>query len=950
MLVLDYTMFQSFDDLPASYAALTMAQNGRKTFLDLPLETQKHIFAYVGRKDLVNTLTVSQQFFDLACAQLYRNVEFKLTNSDFDDAGSSMKTAEALQTIVSSDYDYGQYIKSFHVTMAEDNTQSAVVMSRFLWDKAGFAVKALNTALLVLLKKATMLESFLWDVPIDLSGAVYQALHKSQGLRELRLRLDVSLSVKLSIHPGPLPSSSSIANTSSASGLSFPGFPQPGANNQFISLPGSRTRMVKKKKPTARNFWTGNRELSAFKHLSSLSLLGISSLDYLDEIAGCLKSSTTSLKSLTLSLSHDMVQKARKVSAAPPPTDDATSDEDDDELLDHLPPDISQVPTPHAPSATSSTPANTEADVRREKLAQEAILSRIFDLEQQSTESKRLERNLTNLKLPKLKSNGTFTKLMQDVRSMVDKLKETGTNGNEESLTREAIKLVHKATADYLANAQSSSSTPSTSPPGEGIDIPDLSTAPNDTVETSIPPSPPSPMVVDEATTASQPDEDQIFTTPPAADTPLQSTLISNELGDESLDVDMIHPDEDPTEVIEDQEILSDAEDEKEVDGASADLPSPRKRVRFEASKKMTGANRSGSVSPEKSDLAKTDSTARRQEQSPEEAMQAWIREKHGYQLEEVKLYWIPMRAPILARALDLAMLRRITLLNTGPQDGFWMILAGFQSRQGSLGLKSIHTDNVTKSFLRFTKSFHGLTELFLHDRVDKTKTDAAASQPKITITEIRQQALRKHFKTLEKLMLKNENDSGWDLDAKTIILLSSKGGNLVELAVSLGVLNFHHLMQNLPSLKHLQALHLLAVRGASSGGLPHLEYLNSTVDNLSHNSSSRVKYVAVDNMLCQLQRRTSQSVRKFKWAKQKRHQMKLVKGKGKGKAVTEKEDAASGADVCIASDASSETDFPDDKELHDIYAMKAKACVIHDMKEAEQMKIFRNEFRTGSL
>ncbi|KAL8665467.1 MAG: hypothetical protein Q9202_002172 [Teloschistes flavicans] len=928
-------MFQSVDDLPASYAALTMAQNGQKTFPDLPLETQKQIFTYIGRKDLVNSLTVSHQFFDLASAQLYRNVEFKLTNSDFDDAGSSMRTAEALQTIVSSDHDYGQYIKSFNLTMAEDNTQSAVVMSRFLWDKAGFAVKALNTALLVLLKKATMLESFLWDVPIDLSGAVYQALHKSQGLRELRLRLDVSLSVKLSIHPAPLATSSTISNTSSATGLSFPGFPQPGANNQFISLPGSRSRIVKKKKATTRNFWTGNRELSAFKHLSSLSLLGISSLDYLDEISGCLKSSTTSLKSLSLSLSHDMVQKARKVSAAPPPTDDATSDEDDDELLDHLPPDISQVSTPHAPAATPSAPANTEADVRREKLAQEAILLKVFDLEQQSTASKRLERLLASpITKPRFKPNGTLTKLMRDVKQMVEKLKAAGTaEGDEESLTREAIKLVHKATADYLASGQSSSSTPSISPPGEGADIPDLSTTANGTVETFIPPS-----MDHEPTTASQQDEGQI-SPQPATDTSLQSTLISNELGDESLDVDMIHPDEDPTEVIEDQEILSDAEDEKEVDGASADLPSPRKRVRFEASKKAAGANRSGSVSPEKLDLAKIQGTAPKQEQSPEEAMQAWIREKHGYQLEEVKLYWIPMRAPVLARALDLAVLRRITLLNTGPQDGFWMILAGFQSRQGTLGLKSIHTDNVTKSFLRFTKSFQGLTELFLHDRIDKTKSDTAASQPKITITEIRQQALRKHFKTLEKLMIKNENDSGWDLDAKTIILLSSKVANLVELAISVGVLNFH-----------LQALHLLAVRGASSGGLPHLEYLNSTVDNLSHNPSSRVKYVAVDNMLCQLQRRTSQTMRKFKYAKQKRHQMKLVKGKGKGKVVNEKEEITSGADVCIASDASSETDFPDDKELHDVYAMKVKACVIHDMKEAEQMKIFRNEYRTGTF
>ncbi|KAL8694726.1 MAG: hypothetical protein Q9218_000652 [Villophora microphyllina] len=937
-------MFESFDTLPASYAALTMAHSSGMSFLDLPLETQKHIFTYVGRKELVNHLTVSQHFFNLACAQLYRNLEFKLTNSDFDDAGSSMRTAEALQTIVSSDYDYGQYIKSFHISMTEDNTQSALVMSRFLWDRAGFAIKALNTALLVLLKKATMLESFLWDVPIDLSGAVYQALHRSQGLRELRLRLDVSLSVKLSIHPGPLPPSSSISNTPSATGLSFPGFPQPGANNQFISLPGSKSRIVKKKRATTRNFWTGNRELSAFKHLSSLSLLGISSLDYLDEISGCLKSSTTSLKSLSLSLSQDMVQKARKASAVPPPTDDATSDEEEDELLDHLPPDISQAPMPNAPTATTSTPANTEADVRREKLAQEAILSRIFDLEQHSTESRKLERNLVlSTTRPRFKPNETITKLMRDVKHMVEKLKTAGTAGaDEESLTREAIKLVHKATSDYLGPGQSSDAAPSTSPRGNETEIPDLSTTHNGIAETQV-----SPSTEHETKTAGNQDESETIPPPPTAETPLQTTLITSELADESLDVDMIHPDEDPSEVIEDQEILSDAEDEKEVENENADLPSPRKRVRFEASKKEAEASRSGSTSPHKKDLVKTHSANR--EQSPEEAMQAWIREKHGYQLEEVRLYCIPMRAPILARALDLAVLRRITLLNTGPQDGFWMILAGFQSRQGTIGLRRIHTDNVTKSFLKFTKSFHGLTELFLHERIDKNKTDASASQPKITITEIRQQALRKHFRSLERLMIKNETDSGWDLDAKTIILLSSKGANLIELAISVGVLNFHHLMQNLSSLKHLQALHLLAVRGASSGGLSHLEYLNSTVDNLSHNSSSRVKYVAVDNMLCQLQRRTSQTTRKFKLAKQKRHALRIVKGKGKGKASNEKEEAAS-ADAYIASDVSSETDFPDDKELHDVYAMKVKACVIHDIKETEHMKIFRNELRTGSL
>lgn len=130
--------------------------------VQLPLETQKHIFTYVGHKDLLSNLTVSRHFFTLACAQLYRVLDFKLTNSDTaDEGGWSMRTAEALQTIVASDYDYGQHIKSFRITMVDDNTQSSLVMSRFLWDKAGFASKTLNTSLLLVLKKATALESFL---------------------------------------------------------------------------------------------------------------------------------------------------------------------------------------------------------------------------------------------------------------------------------------------------------------------------------------------------------------------------------------------------------------------------------------------------------------------------------------------------------------------------------------------------------------------------------------------------------------------------------------------------------------------------------------------------------------------------------------------------------------------------------------------------------------------
>ncbi|KAL8872709.1 MAG: hypothetical protein Q9174_001709 [Haloplaca sp. 1 TL-2023] len=156
-----------------------MAPSSKSPFLDLPLETQKHL----SHRDLLSNLTVSPHFFSLASAQLYRVVDFKLTNSDVgDDAGSSMRTAEALQTIVASDHNYGQYIKSFRMTMVDDNNQTTAVMSRFLWDKSNFASKILNTSLLLLIKKSTMLESFFATVIIRYLESSFLIIVSNFGL------------------------------------------------------------------------------------------------------------------------------------------------------------------------------------------------------------------------------------------------------------------------------------------------------------------------------------------------------------------------------------------------------------------------------------------------------------------------------------------------------------------------------------------------------------------------------------------------------------------------------------------------------------------------------------------------------------------------------------------------------------------------------------------------
>ncbi|KAI4231592.1 MAG: hypothetical protein L6R40_007681 [Gallowayella cf. fulva] len=159
---IDFSRWRDYSKQMASDGASSEEVSAKRGFLDLPLETQKQAFTYLNYQDLLKNQRVSSQFFALASAQLYRDLDFKLTNSDIhDESHSSMRTAEALQTIIASDYNYGRHIKSFRLTMVDDNSQTSAVMSRFLWDRAGFASKTLNTSLLLLVKKATMLESFL---------------------------------------------------------------------------------------------------------------------------------------------------------------------------------------------------------------------------------------------------------------------------------------------------------------------------------------------------------------------------------------------------------------------------------------------------------------------------------------------------------------------------------------------------------------------------------------------------------------------------------------------------------------------------------------------------------------------------------------------------------------------------------------------------------------------
>ena len=271
-------------------------------------------------------------------------------------------------------------------------------------------------------------------------------------------------------------------------------------------------------------------------------------------------------------------------------------------------------------------------------------------------------------------------------------------------------------------------------------------------------------------------DESEGTKTPPSAPQPFFAASVDTEALEGSMDIDMEHPDEDTTDLGEDQEIVAGSENSEEA-------ATPRKRAKIGFGLVEPGSS-SNTASQEPNPSAEDHPTS---VVSSDEAMQAYIRATHGLQLEELSLEWVPLKASIVARALDLSVLKRLTLLEVGPQDALWTLLVRLQSATQITAFKCIHTDNVSLPFVKFLATFEGLEELFM---LERNKKQAAEPEPDstVTISTIRKGALRKHMPTLQRLSLRNERNEQWDVDPKTLRCLALKGPKLRELAFSLSL------------------------------------------------------------------------------------------------------------------------------------------------------------------
>ena len=296
-----------------------------------------------------------------------------------------------------------------------------------------------------------------WDAPIELSGAVYQTLHKINSLKHLRIRLDVWPSPTFGgvpINPSQALSAGMAPTQSTASLITNVSL---GSSSTIASLPATKKNAKRKKGEDSGGcrYWANPRGFSGFRYLSTLVLMGLSNLECLHEISECIKASSATLKTLTVSLSMELARKAQKPVAINPELDELSDTElEEDDMLDDLPPGP-------GPIASTGSPTD-EADIRKEKLAQESILVRLFDLQSVASEGKKIEKHISlseasvNPGIP----DEILEKKVKDMMKIIMQLPEVSDiNPASHEIRLEYFQMVRKIADLFITNHQKQSST-----------------------------------------------------------------------------------------------------------------------------------------------------------------------------------------------------------------------------------------------------------------------------------------------------------------------------------------------------------------------------------------------------------------------------------------------------------------------------------------------------------
>ncbi|KAG9230361.1 hypothetical protein BJ875DRAFT_385330 [Amylocarpus encephaloides] len=907
------------------------------TILDLPAETQKEIFMHASSTDLIALSLVSRHFRDLAAEQIYRS--FHIVFPDDDRAGIESPVdvlTAGLETFVGSEYNYARYLREVVLEPLSAGAKGEGAYRYYMHEQS--YGKLINTLFLLLLRKAHSLETFRWDIRVELSRPVFKALHEISALQHLHLRMQLGHSTYQA--PAPILASSTTGATHHHA-VSLPPPPPPSMGPPpGFGLPAHSylPPSFHFGSSTANQYATGSKNaskfqtktpkallpplpmpsptLSGFKNLRTLEILDMDTFDYIIELRSCIRNSSSTLSTLKVSFSEMLAKKSRK------PTPEVHSD-DESEVED----EFGQViplgpPPPGMPSSSSAETISKALKAQEEKKKQEEAFQMILGVasvknlkssqaakhdaddkaESVSETKSKTDSKFEDRRLTLIKNLGPVAqKLMLYVKPGVDVTAES----------QNALDMIEQASKEYLdslakdklptkAPAESSTMvTPVTSTTSVDAVVenevvmrddvnsgPGLFDGPTEKKKSSpvdLGVSNPDDIDIEE------PEGDELTSG-------LDLVATENEDLEESGETLPTQPNEPPSIPIEPkyppsvvsplfEEIAAFITEFTNRVGVSRTLrEGPERQV---AIKKETCLLRSRAdelfasrMNPDNDahTLASIESEIRSLHEKavilkyefdnwPEKAaapaednskMSEYVRNTRGLNLTTLALYLIPLPKPnVMSRGIDLSVLQDITLLNVGAQAPFWNHLAK-ENVASPLPLHKIYTDNVTLPFLGLVAQLENVTELLLLEK-QKGRVESTALKTTVTIEQIRK-VLKKHVSTLKVLLIKHDSNSEWDLNLKITMMLCIKAVNLEELSVTFSHKIVHTLLQSIPGMVSLRALHTNYFRQEDQCEWIKSNFGKFLVDTVSHSPQMQLEYVALGQQIERLVRRAKAS------------------------------------------------------------------------------------------
>ncbi|KAL2691958.1 hypothetical protein Neosp_002353 [[Neocosmospora] mangrovei] len=970
------------------------------TFLDLPAETQQEILSHCSQSDLICCALVSRHFHDLASAQLYRS--FNILFPDDDDVRFESPIdglAGGLDTFTTSEYNYAKHLRELSMDTVSTGIKAEHAYKPYLYSAS--CGKFLNTLLYLTLKKAKSLETFRWNIRVELSRPVYRELHKIRTLTKFHIRMQAGETYYMT--PPPLPLVIDEPPPVTAHYYDIPPPPPPpvfsaplaGVNSGPV-LSASPPSMLPLSKQFSKSK-IGKRgseaqeppTLSGFKRLKSLSVLDIDSLESVTELKACVRNSASTLTELHLSLSESMALQARR----PPPDSDPDDSDVDDEFQ--------VVPASQSTNFDATGPAKTFRSQEERKL-QEAILGRIFDVESSITKKPALHHSPRDVASSQpegqeSENNGNSAdprdEFVSSIKSVSSKLM-SHVNGSRDftSAQQDILDMIEKAARKYAESCEQPSQQPD-GPSDSGSTLPKDGEAQPQPVEkdaSSDSETKPSVTLPDRSKNKASngdlsPDDIEIEH--------LDTVEDLDEESDEqqTKDSDDKQPEPQPQETPEPAsasktpsktppppisksslkklfEALDDQRSDYEtflsnLSHLQNDIVSLNQRITkllansdgvdiaevMEAEGRMKRLKQC--VLDVEREIRATDAEVHKVQKELNEkplansaelqkSMDDYIRQTRGIALETLGIHLIPVKASVLSRAIDLRCIRNLTLLNVGNQSPIWTMLSK-ENKIHPLALRSVFTDNVSTAFLACMSQLDELHDLFMLERSPKFKPESFAPRTTVTIDQIRRLVLKKHMPTLKRLMIKDEsNSSVWDANQKAMILICNRGAQLEELALSMNIHAVHAFMQYFAGLVNLRAINILRFRNNDTCIWVMREILNFIVDNLSHHPELKLEWIAMEDDRLDRVIRPSDTPEE---APKRRD-----KGKEKLSMGLHHNDSALPVLPAWASD--SESDEDDDDASNCGKRLRLKTVGVLQFFEVWGVRIFDKEIRTGRL